>query len=49
VSTGRPYRIRLALTEVSMLEAWVNFALLLAQEPIEIHLGGMIVMPEVRP
>jgi len=46
MNTLRPYRIMLALTDVSLLEAWISFALMLAKEPIEIHLGGMIVIPE---
>ena len=46
MNSVQPYRIMLALTEVSSLNAWMDFALLLAKEPIEIYLGGMIVVPE---
>jgi hypothetical protein len=41
-----PYRVMLALSESANLQAWVNLARLLVVDPGEIHLRGMITLPE---
>jgi glucosyl-3-phosphoglycerate synthase len=46
LNTDQPYRILIALSDVSLITKWVNFALLLANEPLEIYICGMIVIPE---
>jgi hypothetical protein len=42
----RPYRILVTLSEPAALEAWVNFAVHLATESVEVHLRGLVVVPE---
>jgi hypothetical protein len=42
----RPYRIVVALSEPAALDAWANFALRLAPEAVEIHLRGLVAVPE---
>lgn len=51
MTEAKPYRILITLTEPSNAEGWVNFAArmlpsALAQQPYEIHVCGLITVPE---
>lgn len=48
MTTPQTCRIMLALTDLSTLDAWVNFATALSADPLEtceVHLAGLVVMP----